>query len=243
MTATAKKKYPQAAPFRAPEEIAAQCERWRRRSYWLIATVISVSVLGITSVGILIKTARATPPLAPSAADPMTVFERNTSIPEITQPKLKPSLVSITPPTLPKKVTVPQAGNVKRDSQRDRLLEAMGNLSAAHLFQSYLNIGLLADGVESDAYSPKEAEDTLHSIHEIMDQVTSQLDLVAKLDLEGEDLAAIEQIKTATVLLRVQAKCLENYWTTGESKNAEEYHEARKAAWKGLSKILQPDSK
>src|SRR5262245_57768816 len=39
----------------------------------------------------------------------------------------------------------------------ERMLETLGGLSAAHLYQSYLNIGLLADAVENETYTEAQA--------------------------------------------------------------------------------------
>jgi hypothetical protein len=40
-------------------------------------------------------------------------------------------------------------------------------------------------------------------------------------------------------MLRLQAKALQDYWVSGETDKATQYHDARKAAWQGLSKVMQ----
>ncbi len=98
-------------------------------------------------------------------------------------------------------------------SQKERFLEAIGSLSAAHLFHTYLNIGLLADGVESEVYSTKEAEETLQSIDDMMAQVDGQLGDLNKVGLDADDRAALEQIKAVAVMLRLQARSFcKDYW-------------------------------
>ena len=43
-------------------------------------------------------------------------------------------------------------------------------------------------------------------------------------------------------MLRLQTKTLLAYWDSGDMEQANQYHEARKAAWTGLSKILGLDN-
>ena len=124
-------------------------------------------------------------------------------------------------------------------TKKERYLEALGSVSAAHLFQSYLNIGLVADGVESQAYTMADADETLVSIMDSITQVDAQLTKLAKAGIAAEDRAAIEQLQAAGVLLRIQAKLLQAYWLSGEEEDAQRYHEAREAAWKGIAKMLQ----
>src|SRR5207249_7457862 len=57
----------------------------------------------------------------------------------------------------------------------ESLLEAVGGLSVAHLYQSYLNIGLLADAVESETYSDKEALPILQKIQDLLGGVDKHL--------------------------------------------------------------------
>jgi hypothetical protein len=212
----------------------------------LFTTLIALAILGLGGVGYVIHQVRVARTQTLSVVDePIVLVEamaKPAPVAAPPRPKFSPA-VSMAPPTLPKRII--ESTPLKTpstDSRRDRYLEALGSLSAAHLYQSYLNIGLLADGVESEAYTVKEAEDTLRSINDIIDQVDGQLQKLAKGGLEPDDVASIEQIKTANAVLRLQSKCLETYWRTGEATKAEAYHEARKMAWKALAKLMQLDT-
>jgi hypothetical protein len=124
---------------------------------------------------------------------------------------------------------------------KDRYLEALGGLSASHLYQTYLNIGLLADGVEKDVYTQEEADKMLASVMDLMKLVDVQLAKVRKADLTADDQVSFDRIKAVMGLLRLQSETLKNYWASGDTNDATQYHLAREAAWKGLSKVLGLD--
>lgn len=243
MTASIKKHYPKALPFRAPEELASECDIWRRRTYWLMASATVIVALAIGAVVFVINDARAA-----KAPVPFVLVQEEAALEPAVELQSKPALsVTDIPVSPPNKLAKPPASISAKErldaAQRERFLEVFGSLSAAHLFQTYLNIGLLADGVESEAYTTTEAEETLRSISDVMDQVDGQLEKLTTTGLDSADNAALEQIKAVTVMLRLQAKCLQDYWKTGAAAKAEEYHEVRKAAWKGLHKVLQVEAK
>ena len=120
----------------------------------------------------------------------------------------------------------------------ERLLETLGGLSAAHLYQSYLNIGLLADAVDNKTYTQAQALEMLTTVVGLMNTVDKQLDRLAKNDLSADDKRDVERIRSISALLRVQVVALRAYWSTGSAQQAVRYHEARDKAWQGLSEVL-----
>jgi hypothetical protein len=119
-----------------------------------------------------------------------------------------------------------------------RMLETLGGLSAAHLYQSYLNIGLLADAVENDSYTEAQANGMLATVTSLMDMVDRQLDRLTAADVAKEDRQDIERIRDLAQLLRTQVAALRAYWRTGDAREARRYHQARDKAWTGLSDVL-----
>jgi hypothetical protein len=117
-------------------------------------------------------------------------------------------------------------------------LDAMGGLSAANLYQSYLTIGLLADGVETKAFTRDGATKTLQIVNGCLELVDTKLAKLDKANLEPGDRSSLKQIKAVTALLRVQSQALEAYWTSGKMEQFEAFQRARKASWTGLSKVL-----
>src|SRR5437016_2780298 len=69
-----------------------------------------------------------------------------------------------------------------KEAQR-LLLETVGTLAGAHLYQSYLNIGFIADGKTEGTYQEKDIQQILGSVTALMESLDKKLDLVAKLDL------------------------------------------------------------
>jgi hypothetical protein len=120
----------------------------------------------------------------------------------------------------------------------ERMLETLGGLSAAHLYQSYLNIGLLADSVESAAYTEAQANSMLTTVSSLMDMVDRQLDKLTKGELSKDDKLEVERIRGLSQLLRAQITVLRAYWRTGDAREAKRYHEVREKAWTRLSEVL-----
>ncbi|HYV34459.1 MAG TPA: hypothetical protein VE988_02070, partial [Gemmataceae bacterium] len=119
----------------------------------------------------------------------------------------------------------------------DRMLETLGSLSAAHLYQSYLNIGMLADAVEKEGYSQEQANNMLATVVSLMNVVDKQLDKLAKADLGAEEKNDVERIRELSGLLRVQVAALRAYWLTGQQEQATRYQAAREKAWTALSEV------
>jgi hypothetical protein len=248
------------------DKLAAQSAQLRRWTYVLAAAGAGVLVLAVVAVVVILILVR---PPAPAPAGPAPgpaqasapkkdgdtpVSKEGQETPSV--PAKGDSVKNDDPPKAPAKKVLPSlpgegksvapakpAGVVTSPAQREAFLEALGGLSAAHLYQTYLNIGLLADGVESKAYTLDEAKSTLATVLDFMDQVEGKLTKLDRGGLEADDLEALDRIKATTNLLRLQAKTLLAFWTTSTQEQADQYQQARKAALAGLNKVLGLDSK
>jgi hypothetical protein len=116
------------------------------------------------------------------------------------------------------------------------VLETLGSLSSAHLYQSYLNIGLLADAVEHQSYSQAQANEMLDTVVGLMNSVDDQLARLARADLPEGDREDVEHIRDLSGFLRVQIAALRAYWLTHDAQHAARYQEARQKTWAALSK-------
>jgi len=203
--------YPRALPYHAAEELAMQTARLRRWTGLLFLVAGVVVLLTAAAVVFVINLHR-------TVAAPAAQAKPHTDPPPAEPPA--------------KKATVADAAN------REALLEALGGLSAAHLYQSYLNIGLLADAVEKEAYSLEEGEKMLRSVVDLMNLTENQLAKLSRSGLDSEDQASLERIQAVVGLLRIQTNTLQTFWKSGEKAHADQYHQARDAAWTGLSKVL-----
>ncbi len=120
----------------------------------------------------------------------------------------------------------------------EAVVEALGGLTASHLYQTYLNIGLLADSVEGEVYEKDEARRVLETVAGLMTAVEQQLDSASRQSLKGDEKKAIEQARQVTASLRTQVRELQNYWDKGDKENVTRFHQARKDAWDGIKSLL-----
>jgi hypothetical protein len=132
---------------------------------------------------------------------------------------------------------------VARSARADKvdskpLLSALGSLTGAHLYQSYLNIGLLADGVEGEVYTPDQARKLLATVAGLMDAVERQLARLPSAGLGPAERRHIARTSDVLALLRTQAKELRAYWDSGKKEHAAAFHEARARAWSGIKDLL-----
>ncbi len=123
------------------------------------------------------------------------------------------------------------------------LLETVGLLAGLQLYQTYLNIGLLADARAEGLYEASELTQLIGSVVGPLEKVDKQLEKIAAMKLSVEDAAAVARMRKITGLLRAQGKSLQSFWDTGVADHSKKYEEARQAAWKELSELLELDPK
>src|SRR5437588_316474 len=85
------------------------------------------------------------------------------------------------------------------------LLPLLGGLTAAHLYHTYLNLGLLADAVEKEVYTTAQGKKLLDEINGLVDTVERQLAQLPPAVLKPEERKALERVRTITAQLRTQA--------------------------------------
>ncbi len=120
------------------------------------------------------------------------------------------------------------------------LSETVGLLSGLQLYQTYLNIGLLADARAEGLYEASELAQLLGSVVVPLDIVEKQLAKVAALKgLNNEDAAAINRMRKIASQLKQQGKSLQAFWDTGVEDHSKKYEDARQTAWKELDDLLE----
>jgi hypothetical protein len=122
--------------------------------------------------------------------------------------------------------------------QTTKLLESLGGLCAVQLYQSYLNVGLLADAVEHETYPKAEAIQILGTITTLSQTVDGQIRKLADAGLEKDDVDSLERVRKASELVRNQAASLQSFWETGEKQHIESYRASRARCWQELQAIL-----
>ena len=212
MAVSTKFSYPKAQPFHAPEELtrglnedlAAQVKRLQQANEELEKRAAhsrrwTLRLLGVAVVVVLL-----------SSGVIGFVLQRGNVAAETAAVPLEVK-------------SVPAASAIKKPDAD--FLEALGSLSSTHLYQSYLNIGLLADGVESETYTVEEAEQNLKAVVDMMNRVDRQHARLAKSALDPEDLQSLKQIQAISAMLQLQvAPC---------------GHIGKPAAWNTPSSIIR----
>ena len=131
--------------------------------------------------------------------------------------------------------TVVPAADSKAD--RRRLLETVGVLTGAHCYQTYLNIGLIADGKAKGTYSNQDARQVLDSILSLQSSIDRNLAALAKTDLDKRDLESLEQMRDLSALLRQQGKDLKVFWDSGKEEDSARYDDTRKDSWAAIGRL------
>ena len=125
----------------------------------------------------------------------------------------------------------------KSTQERRQLLETVGALTAANCYQTYLNIGFIADGKAKGAYIDRDANKVLDSVLSLLNSVEHNLAALGKMDLDKQDRESLEQMRDLSALLRVQGKELQAYWDSGKEEDAAKYDNTRKDSWAAIGKL------
>ena len=125
------------------------------------------------------------------------------------------------------------------DDPVPQLMETIGLLTSVQLYQTYLNIGLLADGRTEGLYADNDIKQLLASVLTPLDRVDKQLEKVAKLATTKDDKESLEKLRAIGGLLRQQGKDLETFWASGKEADGAKFEASRKKTWKELNALLE----
>jgi len=215
------RQYPRSQPYRPSGEPATGPGRQRLWTFLMLGAAAVLLVVTVAASVFWVNKANAEPSPEPQAAAPVPA-----------QP------AAAEKPAPAKKAALRPAKQAPPLPVHEQLLEGLGGMSAAHLYQSFLNIGLLADGVENETYSPAEAEKMLSTVTGLMDLMDRNLQKLSESGLDAEDRRSVERIRGLSEKLRAQAAALRAYWASEGEAAAERYHRARDEAWAGLSELV-----
>lgn len=126
-----------------------------------------------------------------------------------------------------------------KEASAEVLLETVGLVGGLQLYQTYLNIGFLADGRAEGTYEKKDVEQLLGSVIGPLEKVEVQLGRVKKAVAKKADRDAVEELLKVVALLRRQGKQLQAFWETGKSADGQRYETTRKETWKEISTLLK----
>jgi hypothetical protein len=137
--------------------------------------------------------------------------------------------------------TAPGAGKTGNNSstarERRQLLETIGNFTTAHCYQTYLNLGLLADGKAKGVYRDSDAHKVLDSVLVLLNSLDRKLAAVGKIDLEKQDRESLDAMRDLAGLLRQQGKELAVFWDSGKDEDAARYESTRRDSWAAIGRL------
>jgi hypothetical protein len=138
-------------------------------------------------------------------------------------------------------ICLPLTAGVQRAQAAEdtSLVEALGGLSAAYVYQTYLNIGMIGDSVAGKSMEPATGKELLGSVLRMADTINTQLTAVAKNDkLSADDQKTMQEFLAIITLLKTQGKELELMWSTKDEAHAKKYESARTLAWDKIKTTL-----
>ena len=151
-----------------------------------------------------------------------------------------PAWTTQTSPSRPHQIPPPVVDVPSKSDPQETMLDAISGLTRAHLSQTFLNIGLLADAAEKQVYSFADSNNLLDEINNFIDEVERQfIQLPPSLFKSEEDRKYMEQARTVTTLLRAETKELKAYWATDEEEHAARFQKAREEAGAGIEKLTR----
>lgn len=131
----------------------------------------------------------------------------------------------------------------KPDPALSAFAESAGLFAGLQLYNTYLNIGILADAMAEELYPSADVYQLLGSVVHPLERVEKQLAKITALKLPKEDADAVAKLTRIAGLLRQQGKELELYWDKGLPEHSKRYEATRQAAWKELSALLELEPK
>jgi hypothetical protein len=218
------------------------------RALWKPALVITIVLVLTTTSGLLLRgntgSAQSSEVVAADEPAPKVADSPKAAIPpkDDHPPNTADTPKAAATPTAgqaPKPVAMPKSGDdPKPAAERRQLLETIGVLTAAHCYQTYFNLGLLADGRAKGTYTDRDASRILDSIFSLLSSVDRKLAALDKIELDKEDRASLDQMRELSALLRQQGKELQAFWDNGREEDATRYESVRKDSWAAISKLL-----
>lgn len=120
----------------------------------------------------------------------------------------------------------------------DAKLLLIGSLASSHVYTTYGYIGVVADNLQKDIYTPQRVEDLMNEVTVISDSLTVQLDALWKSDLTPEDAKAVQEIVEIYGLLKQESAALRKYAKDKNETNGTEFRRLRDQAWLRVAKLL-----
>ena len=116
--------------------------------------------------------------------------------------------------------------------------QMIGVLSASYLYQSYLNIGLLADATAGGVYEIQEALAQCESLLTVIGGVRDEMLAYSKQIKSESDRLYVESLVKVADLLIQEGSALLRFYETNDETYAEEFMKFNELAQQAVSQLL-----
>lgn len=125
----------------------------------------------------------------------------------------------------------------------DTKLQLIGSLASSHVYTTFGYIGVVADNVQKDLYTPEDVDRLMKEISVISDPLIEQLVALQKSEITPEDAKAVQEIIEIYSLLKNESEALRTYAKDKSEANGNEFNRRRTEAWTRVAKLLDIPSK
>lgn len=135
-------------------------------------------------------------------------------------------------------ITVGARTGVAADDGR---LSAIGGLSAAHMYTSYIAIGAIGDAFGNEVYDTERVQELMKGMVGMLDTLKKQLLLVQENCEDKADQEYIDETIQIYTLLQEEARQLSKYSESTDKADYRAYEKARTTVWPRIEKLLGLD--
>lgn len=123
----------------------------------------------------------------------------------------------------------------------DGRLSAIGGLSAAHMYTTYIAIGAIGDAFGNDVYDTERVQDLTGALVGMLDTIKKQLLLVQEKCEDEADQDYIDETIQIYSLLQEEARQLSAFSKSRDKSDHRAYEKARTTVWPRIEKLLGLD--
>jgi hypothetical protein len=123
----------------------------------------------------------------------------------------------------------------------DGRLSAIGGLSAAHMYTSYIAIGAIGDAFGNEIYDTERVQDLMGGLVGMLDTLKKQLLLVQENCEDESDQDYIDETIQIYSLLQEEARQLSKFSESRDKADHRAYEKARTTVWPRIEKLLGLD--
>ena len=120
----------------------------------------------------------------------------------------------------------------------DTKLQLIGSLASSHVYTTFGYIGVVADNVQKDLYTPEDVDRLMKEITVISDPLIVQFVALQKSEMTPEDAKAVREIIEIYALLKQESEALRTYAKEKTKVNGDEFNRRRAEAWTRVAKLL-----